>query len=112
MFGRKGRIILAIFTIALAAWGTYSMLTDYMMGYPFWWYNSSLMLFGFALLGLLLLVLEGLRAFRNYEDYGLHPEKSPLYGDIPDTEQHPDEHYVDESQRLQRSSDDDDSTSN
>ncbi|TFF96814.1 hypothetical protein EU546_00580 [Candidatus Thorarchaeota archaeon] len=70
------RTLTIVVSILLFAWGIWSMLTDLLEGYVLWWYNLSIVLFGFALLGLALLVREGLVAMRNVFKFGLNPEKS------------------------------------
>ncbi|TFG10301.1 hypothetical protein EU538_02385 [Candidatus Thorarchaeota archaeon] len=62
--------------ILLFVWGIWMMLTDILEGYVLWWYNLSIVLFGFAIFGLGLLVIEGLRAMRNLFKFGLHPDRS------------------------------------
>jgi hypothetical protein len=72
---RKWQILLALFIIFILGYGTYVILYDLMTGHPIWWYNASFILFGFTLLGLLLLVREGWDAFHNLMTFGLHPDK-------------------------------------
>jgi hypothetical protein len=73
-WGTKGwRIMSFIVSIGLLGWGTYGMVTAFLAGSPIWWYNSSIMVFGFTLLGLAFLVREGFKTFNNLVKYGRNP---------------------------------------
>lgn len=58
----------------MIAVGTYVMIIDLLAGLPLWWYNSTVIVFGIAGIGLLLLVREGFAAFNNITNYGINPE--------------------------------------
>ncbi|MFW9848005.1 MAG: hypothetical protein ACFFF4_02630 [Candidatus Thorarchaeota archaeon] len=72
---RAWQIMSAIFIIFILGYGTYTILMDIITGHPIWWYNSTFILFGFTLLGLLFLVREGWQAFNNIMMWGLHPKE-------------------------------------
>ncbi|MHA2150741.1 MAG: hypothetical protein ACXAAO_00490 [Candidatus Thorarchaeota archaeon] len=73
-WGSKGwRIMSFIVSIGLLGLGTYGMVTGLLSGSPIWWYNSSVTVFGFTILGLAFLVREGFKAFDNLMKYGRNP---------------------------------------
>ena len=53
----------------------WTTISDYFGGYVFWWYNLSFALFGFTILGLVLLVREGIMAYNNAQAFGLRPKR-------------------------------------
>ena len=72
---RSWRICTGVFAVLILAYGTWTTISDYFGGYVFWWYNLSFALFGFTILGLVLLVREGIMALRNAEAFGLRPKR-------------------------------------
>lgn len=59
-------------------------MSELLAGYHYWWYNLTLVIYAFAMFGLILAVAEGLRAARNVIDYGLHPNR----GELPELIEH------------------------
>ena len=89
------RILTVVSAILILAWGIWTMVSDYLAGYQQWWYNSTLVIFAISLLGLVLLVRQGLDAFNNLTKYGFHPDKSEWeseeeQGESEEFESHPD----------------------
>ncbi|MFX1580282.1 MAG: hypothetical protein ACFFBJ_11580 [Promethearchaeota archaeon] len=77
MWGSKQwQLLLAIAIIFIFGYGTYTILSDLIVGHPIWWYNASFILFALTLLGLLLLVRQGWKTLQNIGKFGFHPSKS------------------------------------
>ena len=72
---RTWRICSGVLAVLILAYGVWTTISDYLGGYVFWWYNISFALFGFTILGLVLLVREGIMALHNAEAFGLHPTR-------------------------------------
>jgi hypothetical protein len=73
-WGSKGwRTCTKILAVLILVYGAWLVISDIMEGYVLWWYNLSLVLFGFTLLGLVMLVAEGLSTLRNVAEHGFHP---------------------------------------
>ncbi|MBD3408536.1 MAG: hypothetical protein GF411_20600 [Candidatus Lokiarchaeota archaeon] len=73
--GRLWRIISGILIILIVFVGTFLIANSIIRGYVLWWYDLSIILFGFTLLGLLFLVQQGWRTLKNIVKFGFNPDK-------------------------------------
>ncbi|NHJ14926.1 MAG: hypothetical protein EAX95_14690 [Candidatus Thorarchaeota archaeon] len=48
-------------------------MSELLAGHHYWWYNLTIVIYAFAMFGLILAVAEGVRAARNVYNYGLYP---------------------------------------
>jgi hypothetical protein len=87
LWGTKSwEFVSALIAIGLCGLGIWYMILGITSGTPVWWYNSSIVFFGVALIGLVLLVREGKAAFNNIMKYGRNPntkEETPEEEETP-----------------------------